>query len=160
MRSLRALPHKRFFGSLDKTKLKDDIFWASKPFSATDRLLETELQLLDGILARYLLDSGESARHRVDLYKRILPKVLGGEASPVFTHNDMQRKNIMLTSEKNVVLLDWATAGWYPPYWEYAAAMYAARPWEDDWHAWIAEIMDEFPNQFLWMQTLRIEMWS
>jgi hypothetical protein len=38
--------------------------------------------------------------------------------------------------------------------------MYAIRTWEDDWHAYIAEILEELPNYFIWMQTLRIEMWS
>ncbi|KAH7180224.1 kinase-like domain-containing protein [Fusarium sp. MPI-SDFR-AT-0072] len=112
MQTIRELPDPGYFGSLDGSKLRDTIFWAPEP--------------------KYLYDSGESAQHRVEFYRRVLPGILKGNGKPVFTHADFQRKNIMITAENTVVLLDWESSGWYPSYWEYAMTVYAARAWDDD----------------------------
>lgn len=104
--SLRNLPHPGYFGSLDGSKLRDDIFWMPEPFPAIDSSFDTERELLNGILEKYLHDSGESAQHRVNFYRRVLPRILKGSGSPVFTHNDLRRKNVMITPENTVVILD------------------------------------------------------
>jgi hypothetical protein len=64
-----------------------------------------------------------------------------------------QRKNITVreipsgdentsTEETRVVsIVDWEVAGWYPGYWEYAAAFFAFK-WEDDWLERIEEVID------------------
>ncbi|KAF3764149.1 hypothetical protein M406DRAFT_330500 [Cryphonectria parasitica EP155] len=38
----------------------------------------------------------------------------------VFTHHDLAPRNLMVDSSKNLWLVDWDYAGWYPPYFEYA----------------------------------------
>ncbi|KAF5535259.1 phosphotransferase enzyme family [Fusarium phyllophilum] len=145
---------------LDRSKLRDTIFWAPEPVPAIDCIFRTEDEFLDGLIGKYLYDSGESAQHRVDFYRRVLPRILKGHGKPVFTHADFQRKNILITAENTVVLLDWESSGWYPSYWEYAMTVYAARAWDDDWHVYIAKILEEFPTHFVWIQTLHIEMWG
>ncbi|KAH7208372.1 kinase-like domain-containing protein [Fusarium oxysporum] len=160
MQTIRELPDPGYFGSLDGSKLRDTIFWAPEPVPAIDCIFKTEDEFLDGLIVKYLYDSGESAQHRVDFYRRVLPGILKGNGKPVFTHADFQRKNIMITAENTVVLLDWESSGWYPSYWEYAMTVYVARAWDDDWHVYIAKILEEFPNHFVWMQTLHIEMWG
>lgn len=30
----------------------------------------------------------------------------------------------------------------------------------DDWHAYVGKILDEFPNHYVWMNMLRVEMWG
>ncbi|KAK3679526.1 hypothetical protein LTR78_001087 [Recurvomyces mirabilis] len=41
---------------------------------------------------------------------------------PVFTHGDLSSLNIMVEDDKITGIIDWETAGWYLPYWEYTAA--------------------------------------
>ncbi len=59
--------------------------------------------------------------------------------TPAFTHGDLSSMNIMAREGDVVAILDWETAGWMPPYWEYTS----------DWHVnpqnmfWQAEV-DKF----------------
>lgn len=41
---------------------------------------------------------------------------------PVFTHGDLSSLNILVRGDNVVGIVDWETAGWYPPYWEYTTA--------------------------------------
>ncbi|KAI0388335.1 kinase-like protein [Xylariaceae sp. FL0594] len=40
----------------------------------------------------------------------------------VFTHGDLNPSNILVRGDLTVVILDWATAGFYPEYWEWYKA--------------------------------------
>ncbi|PNY24937.1 Uncharacterized protein TCAP_05127 [Tolypocladium capitatum] len=40
----------------------------------------------------------------------------------VFTHGDLSSLNILVNGDKVVGIIDWETAGWFPPYWEYTCA--------------------------------------
>ena len=93
--------------------------------------------------------------------------------TPVFTHGDLQRKNIMLRGypstgmeaqreikDIQIVLIDWETSGWYPSYWEYARAIFSCGRWDDDWNFWIDQILEPYRNEFSWMGHLLTEMWS
>lgn len=39
-----------------------------------------------------------------------------------FTHGDLRCPNILVRGDKVVGIVDWEASGWYPSYWEYAAA--------------------------------------
>lgn len=41
--------------------------------------------------------------------------------SLVFTHHDLAPRNLILDTKGSLWLVDWDYAGWYPPYFEYAA---------------------------------------
>ncbi|KAM0812621.1 putative Kinase-like domain-containing protein [Seiridium cardinale] len=41
---------------------------------------------------------------------------------PVFTHGDLSSLNILARGDEIVGIIDWETAGWMPPYWEYTSA--------------------------------------
>lgn len=41
---------------------------------------------------------------------------------PVFTHGDLSSLNILVRGDDVVAIIDWETAGWMPPYWEYTSA--------------------------------------
>ncbi|KZT60886.1 kinase-like protein [Calocera cornea HHB12733] len=45
------------------------------------------------------------------------------EDPPVFSHGDVADHNIMVDKGRLSGLVDWAEAGWFPAYWEYATAM-------------------------------------
>jgi hypothetical protein len=50
---------------------------------------------------------------------------ISGKLPIVFAHNDLVPPNILLSPGSNpkvAAVLDWAQAGWYPPYWEYCKA--------------------------------------
>lgn len=85
-----------------------------------------------------------------DFFARNLPLAPKGHDS-VFTHSDLHQENIMVretidpqSSAKHYVvsaIVDWETAGWYPAYWEYAAA-FALLVWSDDWPESLEAIID------------------
>jgi hypothetical protein len=100
---------------------------------------------------------------------RSLTCVLKGHA-PVFTHGDLQRKNIMITKEVNpldpnsfeyqVSLVDWEFAGWYPSYWEYYSAMLSNRM-DDDWSNYLdTAILDPYYNEWYVCRTLHKELFG
>lgn len=41
---------------------------------------------------------------------------------PSFTHGDLSSLNILVRGDDVVGIIDWETAGWMPPYWEYTSA--------------------------------------
>lgn len=69
-----------------------------------------------------------------------------GVAPLVLTHHDLAPRNLMVDSSRRLWLVDWDYAGWYPPYFEYAAMhnFHAPETWGrlDRWRwnlfAWIA----------------------
>lgn len=55
--------------------------------------------------------------------------------APVFTHGDLSSSNILVRGDRVVGVVDWETAGWYPPYWEYTSAKHPNpqnRWWQDE----------------------------
>lgn len=115
---------------------------------------ETEL---NHALAKKCRDS-EALKWKADFYQEILPTVLCGHP-PVLTHGDIQMKNIMVRSgpTMEIVILDWECAGWYPSYWEYSIAIFAL--WfECDWHRWVGEFLEPFPNEYAWIAMLNREL--
>ncbi|KEY70182.1 hypothetical protein S7711_03403 [Stachybotrys chartarum IBT 7711] len=94
---------------------------------------------------------------KAEYYRRALPLAVRGHA-PVFTHGDLQRKNLLLREDGTVVMLDWEAAGWYPSFWEYATAMFSRR-WDDDWHSWVIKVLDEYWNEYAWMDMMFRELW-
>ncbi|KAM4054574.1 phosphotransferase enzyme family protein [Hirsutella rhossiliensis] len=40
----------------------------------------------------------------------------------VLTHGDLSSFNIMIQGDEVTGIVDWETAGWFPPYWEYTCA--------------------------------------
>lgn len=157
--SLRNLPHPGFFGSLDKSKLRDFLFVTDEPMPSIDAPFATEEALVDGVLDRFLAEDPDRLRHKADYYRHVLHQVFRGNGQPVFTHADLQLKNILLQPDGRIALLDWAASGWYPTYWEYAVAVCAHRGWTNDWHSHISLFLDEYPNHFAWMSRLRMDRW-
>ena len=148
------------FGNINGGPPLDGLYIASTAPHAIARSFSTEGEFIDSIVRVYLLEGGDSVTYRAQYYRRCLPKVLGGHGAPVFSHDDLQRKNVMLQPDGKLVLVDWEAAGWYPAYWEYASALFAAGGWKDDWYHYLSIILDEYPNESLWLSTLRTEIWS
>jgi hypothetical protein len=63
-------------------------------------------------------------------------------------------KNTSTEDTHVVLIVDWEVAGWYPSYWEYAAAF--AFKWEDGWLERVEEVdawsaMIKMVYQDLWL---------
>jgi len=154
---LRSLPCPGYFGSLGNRPLEDSMFWTADATAMINGPFETEAQLNEAMVRKYLYNN--MSLQKAEFYRRILPLVLHSH-KPVFSHADLQRKNIMMRNDGRLVIIDWETAGWYPSYWEYTLAMFTCGRWDDDWHAWVPKILDEYPNEYAWMDMLRRELWS
>lgn len=157
---LRRLQHPGYFGNINGGPPLDGLYTAATASQAVDGSFSTEEEYIDSIVRVYLLEGGDRMTHRAQYYRHCLPKVLRGHGAPVFSHDDLQRKNIMLQPDGQLVLIDWEAAGWYPAYWEYGTALFAVGRWMDDWYHYVSIILDEYPNESLWLSTLRTEIWS
>ncbi|KZO95482.1 hypothetical protein CALVIDRAFT_538245 [Calocera viscosa TUFC12733] len=50
------------------------------------------------------------------------------DQQPVFSHGDLSEDNIMVHNGRLSGLIDWETAGWMPPYWDYVLARWHYSP--------------------------------
>lgn len=157
---LRHLEHPGYFGNITGGPPLDDMFSATEGAQEVKTSFETEDELIDCIIRIYFLETGDRMAHKTQYYQHVLPTILRGNGSPVFTHNDFQRKNIMVRPDGMPIIIDWEFASWYPTYWEYSTATYSNGGWNDDWHEYVRMVLDEYPNQSLWLSTMKLEMWS
>ncbi|EEP76340.1 predicted protein [Uncinocarpus reesii 1704] len=56
----------------------------------------------------------------------------------VFTHGDLNPRNILAENGKITGIVDWENAGWFPEYWEYTKAHYSVR----SLIRWLADVVD------------------
>lgn len=56
----------------------------------------------------------------------------------VFTHGDLNPRNILAENGKITGIVDWENAGWFPEYWEYTKAHYSVR----SLMRWLADVVD------------------
>lgn len=71
----------------------------------------------------------------------------------VFTHQDIAPRNLILDEEGTLWMIDWAWAGWYPAYFEYAAVKSAAiytgqLPVLSGWIDAVLCIMDAYEDEY------------
>lgn len=160
---LRALPSIGFFGcslpaefgNLDRMPLPDFLFTGQDTESTAtfDGPFDTIEQLTKGLSGALGGNTGIDLDRR-KLYQRLMPMIIKAESRPVFTHGDIQLRNIIRKKDGQVVMIDWGLCGWYPEWWEYCYALYAA-DFRTNWPAFIPKFLSEFPNEFLIINTLR-----
>ncbi|KZZ98342.1 phosphotransferase enzyme family protein [Moelleriella libera RCEF 2490] len=155
---LRRIPSPGYFGLLGKRPYDNSVFWTSE--EATRQMIsgpfDTQQQMVNAMLENHL--HRNQTKRKAEFYRRVLPNRLHDQPS-VFTHGDVQRKNLLLKEDGTLVVLDWEDAGWYPNFWEYAMTMFSCR-WEDDWHDWVVKAMDEYVEEYAWMHMLLGEIWA
>ncbi|KAG7146558.1 hypothetical protein HYQ46_004644 [Verticillium longisporum] len=155
MNRLRQIPSPGYFGSIGKRPFPHSAaLWTVDHYEISPPMgpFDSAKQLLHAMAedVRHLMKDREVGRLVHEFYERVFPTVLDSQAS-VFTHGDFQRKNIMIAEDGAVVIIDWELAGWYPVYFEYALAM-STSFFIDDWHSWIPQILDEYLNEYAWME--------
>ncbi|KAF4987521.1 hypothetical protein FDECE_15396 [Fusarium decemcellulare] len=64
---------------------------------------------------------------------------------PVFTHGDLSSLNVIAQGDKVVGIIDWETAAWMPPYWEYTSA-WNVNPQNQFWQKEVDKFLDPMPR--------------
>ncbi|KAG4441583.1 hypothetical protein IFR05_002968 [Cadophora sp. M221] len=164
----RVVPHEGYFGSVTRSHMPHHLFYwpqypahISGPFNDEASLLQGPIQK-----ARLTAAAQPIKRHsyQADFFSSHLSlDLVTADRKPVFTHSDLQRKNIFVEEvqvgdgekEFRVKVVDWKSAGWYSVYWEYVAAVFAFH-WDDDW---CVRIVDPWPAEAAMTQLIYQDLW-
>jgi aminoglycoside phosphotransferase len=76
----------------------------------------------------------------------------------ILTHGDLSPFNILVHKDDVVAIVDWETAGWFPPYWEYTCAKHA-NPWASFWAEEVDRFLTPMPYE-LEMDNIRRKFWG
>ena len=180
MRGLKSSEEATYFGGVNRRRLEDGVFWTESLDPAICGPFDTEEALNEAMIRRIreLVDEPQT-----NLIRSLIAEVLCGRQSqrPVFTHGDLQPKNIMVERLEEdlasyadaltmsakptptigrqrfrVTLIDFELSGWYPDWWEFATAAYMAR-FKPTWHALLqdAHILQPYPIHFAMLSLIR-----
>ncbi|RDW68722.1 aminoglycoside phosphotransferase family protein [Aspergillus mulundensis] len=126
----------QYIGSLNRDKLPDYVFQSLRqagPFPSIREFNDWFSSLPQARLA--------GSQRYTDPYRHLLPD----DGDIKFTHGDLHRGNIMVSSTsppRILAIVDWGQAGWYPDYWEYCKALYTCW-YEDEWRQdWIDRVLE------------------
>ena len=77
-------------------------------------------------------------------------------ASLVFTHNDLNMRNLLLDDQHVLWVVDWEFSGFYPPWFEYLGMRYAAQKDKDSesWQKWIGHMAEPAFKVEEWMNRI------
>ncbi|TQV93179.1 Protein kinase-like domain [Cordyceps javanica] len=73
---------------------------------------------------------------------------------PVFSHGDLSSLNILARGDDVVGIVDWETAGWMPPYWEYTSA-WNVNPQNQFWQQEVDHFLEPLPEALAMEATRR-----
>ncbi|KAL2137607.1 hypothetical protein VTI28DRAFT_8878 [Corynascus sepedonium] len=158
---VRKIPSPGVFSSVAGGPLRHRFFLSAEPTPQINGPFQNEMDFSMAMAIRSQ-ENWESNAYKPwtsEFLERHLPTALAGHTS-VFTHDDLQRKNILVSNDvesadrinldesgkkwRVTAILDWEDAGWYPSYWEYAAA-FVGFVWDDDWPEKFEGIVDPCP---------------
>ncbi|KAJ2971418.1 hypothetical protein NQ176_g7696 [Zarea fungicola] len=74
----------------------------------------------------------------IDFHKQPWP-------ASVFTHGDLSSFNILARGDEVVGIVDWETAAWMPPYWEYTSTWHV-NPYNPFWQEEVGRFLEPFPE--------------
>lgn len=150
--AIRTIPSQGYYGRL-ANRAFDDIFLGSDTLPCGP--FDTEAELNDAFLERYKSLHPELSPGRGEFYRHVVfPAIMKGH-KPVFTHGDLQAKNIIIRSgDGKPCIIDWECSAWYPSYWEYTNSLWTSRRWSDDWFRFVGEFLDTYVVEFKCMETL------
>lgn len=159
LKELRSLQSPPFLGSIGQQPFADGIFWEPVEDPLISGPFQNEAELNEGILRR--LERTEPPSH-LSLLRLLMTTTLR-DHHIVFTHGDLQPKNIMVdrmgTKENGnsifkIKIIDWEISGWYPEYWEFCNATISGR-FRPHWLEVIQQILQVYPTEYLMMQNIR-----
>ncbi|KAE8375287.1 kinase-like protein [Aspergillus bertholletiae] len=152
---LRGIPPSNYLGMLNRQPYLDEVFWTEGLNPKISGPFADQGEMNVSILERLRKTESE---HYIRLLQNMVDRTLHSH-STVFTHGDLQPKNIMVerlgdrdgSPEFKITLLDWEGAGWYPEFWDFCNATIACR-FKPDWLEPVPDILDQYPMEFLMMQ--------
>ena len=163
MQELRSIPSPGYYGRVGRRSLYDLVF--AHPDGEGPEMqgpFDTEAQLNNGIrlLMDRILPSSRKALFRqcIDLHFDN-----GHPHPPVFTHGDLQDRNVLLSPNGvkpngdrlfRIVFIDWEYSGWFPDYWEYCVKAYNSGG-GDVWLDLITDALGTWPREYPMMCLLR-----
>lgn len=152
---LRALSSPDYFGGVWRQPVLDFYLTGGMDEGPFPPVLpcETEEEWVEA-MAQRAQEVSRVVPSRFQWLKRMLHATFQGHNS-VFTHCDLNRKNILVCDDKTLVLIDWEFSGWYPSCWEYCSSM-IVQAWDDDWPEWIPQFLQEWPIEMGWMINYRV----
>jgi hypothetical protein len=170
MEKVRAISPPDFFGSVDRKHMPHYLFYWPKYPANISGPYASERDLIQGLVLKSRANAQDNGReaYLADFFeKQLLGALAKGDRSPVFTHSDLQRKNVLVDEisgshddekEFRVSLVDWESAGWYPVYWEYFAAFLAFQ-WDDDWCSEITQVIEAWPAETAMLKMIHQDLW-
>ncbi|KAI6885883.1 hypothetical protein KC363_g2073 [Hortaea werneckii] len=155
-------PNPSCYGSLDRWPLQDMVFFPAEPGPKLNGPFDSHEDFIEAMIEKYIRDGGPV--FRAEYYRQCLPKILC-RCDSLFTHGDLQRKNVMVEKDQGgsgwkVTILDWEFSGWYPSYWEYSMAFCALGKWDDDWCLHLRRILEPADSEAAWVKPIRLEMFE
>ncbi|KAJ2892330.1 kinase-like domain-containing protein [Zalerion maritima] len=120
-------------GPICDCRLSQQSFWG--PFKSID---DFHKELRAGADTEALENLPSDLQELMSFHKRPWP-------SSVFTHGDLSSLNILARGDKVVGLVDWETAGWFPPYWEYVCA-WNVNPQNEFWREEVDKFLPPMPH--------------
>jgi hypothetical protein len=94
LNQIRSIPSPGYYGSIGRRGLLDCIFWTGDDACAPlDGPFDTEHALNEAMRSKFIYNDLSPAK--AEFYRVAFPAVLQGHP-PVFTHGDLQRKNIII----------------------------------------------------------------
>lgn len=156
---LRSLESPGYLGSVKRLPYQDGVFYDPETSPPISGPFFSEEEFYANIIRRF--ERSEPASF-VRLIRGLSEKMPRHDI--VFTHGDLQPKNIMLQRYQEadgaqrckVVLIDWEISGWYPAYWEYCNATIAGR-FKPEWLSMVQDVFpaSAFKYEFLYMEFVR-----
>ena len=156
---LRNLPPPDYLGSIGRRPFGDGIFYTNPVDQATCGPFASQDEMNEGMLRRLAETCVPS---HINLLRKLIDSTLRNHRT-VFTHADLQPKNIMLrrTGTKqdgsrifDIKIIDWEMSGWYPEFWEFCNATV----WDGSMPEWLEAIQNMltvYPKEYLMMKTIR-----
>lgn len=132
LRALRVTEFSKesYIGSLGFQPCRDLMFRSGSeskgPFRTEEEMYENIVQRWTNSLFEPMLENS------IEYTRRLYRENSGNEI--LFTHGDLDPRNILVENGHVSGIIDWEQAGWYPEYWEYVKTMWGAvSTWESPW---------------------------
>ncbi|KAL7625757.1 hypothetical protein AAE478_004980 [Parahypoxylon ruwenzoriense] len=165
---IRSIPSPGIFGSVTGGPLRHRFFqWLEPDPRITGPFdKEEDLNIAPALRSQKNWEGKSRRGWMSEFFARNLPNTLTGHSS-VFTHADLQRKNILVLEipashsrprklEVSAVV-DWEDAGWYPSYWEYASC-FVDFQWADNWPEHVERIIDPYISEAAVLRLVRQDL--
>ena len=156
---LESIDPPDFLGSVNREPYEDGVFYVPEHDPQIQGPFANEEKLNEGILRKLATLPSATDEHQA-LMRSLVATTLRGHRT-VFTHGDLQPKNILVDvsdrpGPRSIALwfIDWEISGWYPEYWEFCNAMVCGR-FNPDWLGVVQRTMRQYHHEYLMMLLIR-----